>query len=117
MLNTEEANSILEIIGGIVNMPGCDSCERMATSVRRISKRIQDLTEKPDQKEFEITDRISENVKRYFKFKRSAPLKSTKIDLLDGEQWATNAQLEMRVNQLIEAVNELIDRVENKNVV
>lgn len=47
---------------------------------------------------------------------KELPLKSIKIDFLNGTQWATAAQLEIKLNQVIEAVNELMERWENKNV-
>jgi len=76
-----------------------------------LKKFIHKITEKP-KPEFDIPPIIAANIQRYFKFKEDTPLNSMKIHLLDGDEWATNAELEMRVNQLIETVNKLTTMIE-----
>jgi hypothetical protein len=104
MLTREEADNLC---GAINEDPD------LTNSAKGIFFReIKQYIEKPRTEEI-IIDKLSENIENYFKLNEN---KINKIYSLDGTQWATAAVLETKLNEVIKAINQLIDLVEHKNV-
>jgi hypothetical protein len=121
MLTREEAidlgSFINECADKLVSTAGMNIVYDEKCFSHSIHCRLRDLTEKIAIGE-PIPDEIFKSVENYFKLNKK---KINKIYLLEGTQWANTAALEIKLNQVIGVINQLIDLVEHivpqKNII